>query len=339
MNNSSIFTNNTFIEDDNDVDIYGDECPLLGGEDMLARASKITALISIIAISLIGNMFLIVITMRTRRMRTTAYRFVVNMAIADLCTAVINMPESVVIEVTNTDEWLPGAIGVVLCKLLPFCQQVCAFCSILSLLIIALDRFFAINFPLRRFILQNRCKLIIATSWLIPCISSLPMLVANNIVESHGLILCLEEWPSPLDSMKSSRNYTVVLFVIFYLLPLIAISFLYGCVLYRLWKRKRPGNCSSSRYDTIFSRSKRKALKMFIAVVICFALCWLPFHVMFFIVAYDNNLYNCGVPADVYFVCFFFKHAISALNPCICMLFNKDYRDGFRQLIRNCGKH
>ena len=54
------------------------------------------------------------------------------------------MPESLTVEIRNTDEWLPDDVGVALCKALPFCQQLCAFCSILSLLAIALDRYFAI---------------------------------------------------------------------------------------------------------------------------------------------------------------------------------------------------
>lgn len=121
MNNSSIFINNIFIEDDNDVDIYGDECFLLGGEDMLVRVSKIIVLILIIVILLIGNMFLIVIIMRIWCMWIIVYRFVVNMVIVDFCIVVINMLEFVVIEVINIDKWFLGVIGVVLCKLLFFC--------------------------------------------------------------------------------------------------------------------------------------------------------------------------------------------------------------------------
>ena len=335
MNNSSIFTNDTYkvgAEDEH----TDDGCPRPGEKNVLENAPRITAFTVILATSLIGNVFIIVITRLTQRMRKmTVYNFVVNMAIADLCTTVINMPESLVVEMRDTDEWLPGVVGVALCKLLPFCQQVCTFCSILSLLTIAIDMFFAICLPLRGILTRKRSKIIIAASWLIPCIVSTPMFVANNVIKTEGLILCLEEWPSALNSMNASRDYTIILFVLFYLLPLIIISLSYGCVIYTLWKRKRPGNFSSQS-DTIFSRRKRKALKMFIAIVICFAICWLPDHVLFFIMAYDDEFYNCGFTKNAYFISLFFTHAISAFNPCIYIVFNKEYRYGFKRMINTC---
>ena len=335
MKNNNTSANDSFTDQD-DIAGSDDVCLPLGEKNIIRKTSKVTALTSIIVISLIGNVCIVAVTLKTKRMRTaTAFKFLMNMAIADLCTTVINMPESLVTEIMDSDQWIPGTMGMVLCKLLPFCQQVCAFSAILSLLIIALDRYFAINFPFRKLILQNHCKAFIATSWIVPGVSSLPMFVANNvIIETDGFILCIEEWPSPLDSMKSYRNYTIVLFVIFYLLPLIAISLIYSCIFSKLWKRKQPGNFLSSRSESVFSRSRRKTLKMFLAVVICFALCWLPFHVIFFMVTYDREMYICGIPVDLHFVSFFFGHAISALNPCICIIFNKDYRDGLRRIMR-----
>ncbi|XP_074612819.1 5-hydroxytryptamine receptor 1D-like [Acropora palmata] len=222
MKNNNTSANDSFTDQD-DIAGSDDECLPLGEKNIIRKTSKVTALTSIIVISLIGNVCIVAVTLKTKRMRTaTAFKFLMNMAIADLCTTVINMPESLVTEIMDSDQWIPGTMGMVLCKLLPFCQQ----------------------------------------------------------------------------------------------------------------KRKQPGNFLSSRSESIFSRSRRKTLKMFFAVVICFALCWLPFHVIFFMVTYDREMYICGIPVDLYFVSFFFGHAISALNPCICIIFNKDYRDGLRRIMR-----
>lgn len=336
MNNSSILTNATFTEEqDDDEPFYG--CPLLQKESTFEKLCKITAVAVIMILSFVGNVLIIVITRRTKHMRTLAYNFVVNMAIGDLCTTIINMPETLAIAIRSSDEWLPGIPGVVICKLLPFSQQVCAFCSILSLMAIALDRYFAICLPLRRIrvLTGKRCKIVIGSTWLISCVSSAPMLVANNVMEFEGWTLCLEEWPSPLNSMSASRAYTIALFVIFYLLPLVMISILYGTIIYTLWKRKSPGNCSANS-ARIFTRGKRKALKMFIAIVTCFALCWLPYHVIFFITGYSNKFYECGLPENIEFISFVLLHAISAFNPCLYMTFNKYYRDGAKRLITAC---
>lgn len=331
------FTNDTFPEEGKDG-LYTDDfydCPPIEEETAVQDVAKITAIAVVMVISFIGNILIICVTRRTRGLRKIAYSFVVNMAIADLLTTIINMPESLTVEILNTDEWLPGDVGVVLCKLLPFCQEVCAFCSVLSLLAIALDRYFAICLPMKRIMSQRLSKVIIVCTWLIPIISSAPMFVANNVVEYEGAILCVEEWPDPFDTEKASTDYTIILFVLFYLLPLIVISSLYSCAVFRIWRRKVPGN-RSKMTNQVYSRSRQKALKMFITTVVSFALCWLPYHVTFFLMSYNETFTQCGLPADIYFISSFFTHAISAFNPCIYMIFNKDYRTGSKRLLASC---
>ena len=330
-NVSSNLTNDTFLDED---EYYMDDlCPMSKRKTQLEYVAKITMYVSIIVTSLVGNILIISVTRRTRSMQKVAFHFVVNMAIADLLTTLINIPDSLSVEIRDSSEWMiTGDFGIVLCKLLPFCQEVCAFCSILSLLAIALDRFFAICLPLKRIMTKRLSKVIIVSTWLIPCISSAPMFVANIVVEDQGQLFCVEEWPAPLDTSKASRDYTITLFVLFYILPLIIISTLYSCVVYKIWRRRAPGNRSMST-TRLFTRSRKKALKMFISIVFCFAICWLPYHVTFFLMSYDEDYYNCGIPEDAYFVSQFFSHSISALNPCIYMISNKDYRTGIKRLL------
>ena len=329
INTTGNLTNETFPEE-HDNEMY-ENCPPIEKKTTLENVFKITAFVVIIATSFVGNILIITVTRRTRSMQKVAFNFVVNMAIADLCTTVINMPESLAVEIRDSDEWMAGDVGIVICKLLPFCQEVCAFCAILSLLAIALDRYFAICFPLKRIMTRRLSKIIILNTWLIPCISSAPMIVANNVVEIDKQHYCVEKWPASFDDDKASQDYTIILFVLFYMLPLVIISTLYSCVIYTIWRRKTPGN-RSSLANRLYSRSRRKALKMFIVIVICFALCWLPYHVSFFLISYDENFY-CGLPRDLYFMVSFLSHAISAVNPCIYMMFNKDYRNGVKRLL------
>ena len=330
MTTDSISTNDTFHgEVQQGVDY---ECSPSDDDNDFERAFRIAAYVVIIIISLTGNLLIITVTRRTTRMRTVAFQFVVNMAIADLLTTLINMPESLAVEIRGSDEWLTGSVGRLLCNLLPFCQQVCMFCSVLSLLAIALDRCLAIAVPLKRLMTRKLAKVITFITWLIPCVASLPMWIANDVIQTEESHYCREVWPSPLDTVKASREYTIVLFVFFYALPLIVITTLYGSVIYKIWQRRVPGNVSFASYR-MRMRSIRKALKMFIAVVVCFALCWLPYHIAFFLSYYNEEYHKCGIPVRLWFVGVFFGDAISALNPCIYMAFNKDYRIGAKRLV------
>uniref|UniRef100_A0A1B0AZD1 G-protein coupled receptors family 1 profile domain-containing protein n=1 Tax=Glossina palpalis gambiensis TaxID=67801 RepID=A0A1B0AZD1_9MUSC len=53
-----------------------------------------------------------------------------------------------------------------------------------------------------------------------------------------------------------------------------------------LWGSRSIGETTDRQLESI--KSKRKVVRMFIAIVAIFAICWLPYH-MFFIYAYHNN--------------------------------------------------
>ena len=330
MNMSSNLTNG---EKENDYLL--DSCRPAMKVTPLENVTKIKALFVIIIASFVGNILVITLSRRNRNLRTIAYNFVINMVIADLMTTVINMPESIIVEIRNTDQWFPGKMGIVMCKFWPFLQQVCAFCSVLSLLAISLDRYFAICLPFRRIMSKKLSRVIILLTWLLPVESSAPMFLANNVVEISGELLCLETWPSPFDPIKAPTDYTIILFALFYVLPLTVISFLYSLVIFKIWRRRVPGNRSTVTTEA-YSRSRRKAIKVFISIVVCFALCWLPYHVTFFLSSYNKIYFYCSLPRDITFIAVFFSHAISALNPCIYLILNKEYRTASKRLFYSC---
>ena len=123
--------------------------------------------------------------------------------------------------------------------------------------------------------------------------------------------------------------------MLFYAFPLTVISFLYSLFIFKIWRRRVPGNRSTLTTEA-YSRSRRKALKVFISIVVCFALCWLPYHVTFFLSSYNKIYFNCGLPRDIAFIAVFFSYAISAFNPCIYLILNKEYRTGSKRLLYSC---
>ena len=141
---------------------------------------------------------------------------------------------------------------------------------------------------------QKLSRVLLLLTWLLPVVSSAPVFVANNVVEISGELLCLEVWPSPFDPVKTHTDYTIILFVLFYVFPLTVISFLYSFVIFKIWRRRFPGNRSTVRTEA-YSRSRWKALKVFISVVVCFTLCWLPYHVTFFLSSYNEIYFNCDL--------------------------------------------
>ncbi|EDO34995.1 predicted protein, partial [Nematostella vectensis] len=269
----------------------------------------------VLVVSLIANSFIVYIVARQRKLQTVTNCLVANMACCDLLISLINIPELIKEEVTlSTNMPTGGTLGSVLCKGMVFSQDVSSFCSILTLVAIAMDRYLAIRCPYKKIITTQNVKFVICGTWGVAILVSSPLLYANKITQDEYGFYCLEDWtPAFKDTIGSSRAYTITTFLLLYLLPLCVITGLYSGVVHRLWHRKVPGNQTTSSNER--AKSKKRVLKMLVAIVLAFALCWLPYHVYFFL---ENYYYvKCPGPANWYFCGKFIAYANSAINPCI----------------------
>jgi len=80
-------------------------------------ATKVTLGVIVEIVSLLGNLLVIIIILRSKRMRTTTNYFLLNLAISDLLVALIPIWVHVVV---SLNEFWP--FGSFLCKFNPFMQ-------------------------------------------------------------------------------------------------------------------------------------------------------------------------------------------------------------------------
>ena len=281
--------------------------------------------------SLIGNVLVICVVIVNRQMRTVTNYLIVNMAVADLLITAFSMPITIKLIATRHFDWSHGVFSDMLCKIIPFSQSLSIASSVLSLTAIAVDRFLAIMYPLKRYMTFQIAYSIMVVVWIVGIAVNSPILYAQNVVLARGKWRCIEKW-TPAFTEEASKYFTVVIFVIFYLVPLLTMSVLYSFVVHKLWVRKIPGN-QTVENQMRSQKSKKKVLKMLLTVVILFALCWLPVYIIQFIWFFDKNNFPCGPPAVLGFMGYFLGHANSAINPAIYVIFNSDFRKGFRDVL------
>lgn len=106
-----------------------------------AEIAKAAAYLLIFVISTVGNLLIIIIVLKDRRLRSVAInQFIVSMAIADLLTSLFNMTVEIWIHIKKAAGqqilWFEGAGGVVLCKGIVFVQGLSIACSVLTLIAI-----------------------------------------------------------------------------------------------------------------------------------------------------------------------------------------------------------
>lgn len=297
------------------------------------KGVKAAAYILVILLSLFGNVMVVRVVHKNRRMRTITNYLIINMALADLLTTVFNMLPTLYWIFRGLDLWAVGGwIGETLCKLLNFAQSVSITVSVFTLCAIAFDRFFAIFRPLKRVITFRVAKGIIGASWMSSIVVAGPQLYVLTTAAEKGRGQCVEHWGAPFDEATAGRDYTIALFVLLYALPLAVIAFLYTVIMLKLWRRRAPGQELTLNQENK-DRTNRKVLKMLVTVVIVFALSWLPLYVRMFVMFAESDRYVCGLPYEMDFLTLYLGHANSAINPYIYVIFNENYRRGFKSVL------
>lgn len=158
------------------------------------------------------------------------------------------------------------------------------------------------------------------------------MVQDDNYNLTYPLYSCYETWPEP----EMRKVYTTVLFAHIYLIPLILIVFMYGCIGAKLYsttflvKVNQPADAPQGK-SSILHR-KIKVIKMLIVVALVFMLSWLPLWTLMLLIDYA---YPEGDLLDLLTGYIFpFSHWLafsnSSVNPIIYGYYNKNFRQGFQ---------
>ena len=288
-----------------------------------------------IVVALTGNILLLFIVTRRRETRTiTSYLFV-NMAVADLLVTLVVLPLAIAVPYTEM-RWVPGVVGQITCKAVYYAFHVTIAASIISLMLIALDRYLAVYYPSRRYTTFRRANFLTIVTWLTSMVVMIPAALLWKVEKSlntdEGGEYCQPAFSEVLgDFKKGAKIFYTYVFLVLYLIPLMVMSVLYGMVCRELWRRKRPGEISSETEGRHVVR-KRKVVRALMSVTAAFALCWLPTQTFHLIIAFDFHLF-ITFPRTVHFICIWCGHANSAVNAWIYMLLTDKFKNVLQDIL------
>ena len=198
------------------------------------KIGKTFAFCLIFLVSLAGNTVIGIIVYKTKTMRKPINFLIVNMAMSDLLFPIVVIPRN--IQLLHINSWLIGGpLGQALCKLVYILGDVSGVVSILSLVLIAVDRFGAVIFPLRSPLISSKlCPFFILATWIIAMAAHSPLLVAVKLVEYPGGLVCKLRWKEGFGEYSSFDHYAVLIFTTFYLIPLVLIVIHYITIYIKL---------------------------------------------------------------------------------------------------------
>ena len=242
----------------------------------------------IFIVSLVANSLIVMIVYKTPNLRKPINFLIANMASSDLLFPIFWIPWN--LSKLHTNSFLIGGqLGQALCKLLPFFGNVSFVVSIQNLILIAVDRFGAVVFPLRSPLIRSKlCPFFILATWIVAVAVSSPHLFANELVESPEGAWCVWRWRKAFGESSSYASFALAFYILFIYIPVLLLVILYSIIVIKVKTQAHPGEQSTNSQQQR-DRKNRNVLQMSIAIVTVFGLCWLPFSINFLIILYQDT--------------------------------------------------
>lgn len=232
-------------------------------------------------------------------------------------------------------------------KAVPFVELVAAHGSILTILAISFERYYAICKPLKAGYkcTQMRALIIIILVWMVAVLATSPVLVIAELSESTYIdgsvvTVCLTQ-----ANTFWQKVYFLASMTAFFWAPLCVLLVVYSVITKRLVFDDHMITCNSEQAQ---SRARRQVVFMLAAVVICFFICLLPFRLLtlWLIFASEDQIKDLSMEVfyNILYFCRIMLYVNSMLNPCLYAVVSSKFREAFvrvlcckqrnRQLIR-----
>ena len=288
-----------------------------------------------IIVSLAANSLIVMIVYKTPNLRKPINYFIANMASSDLLFPIFTIPRNMS-QLHTTSLLIGGPLGQAFCKLVPFFGEVSIVVSIQNLILIAVDRFGAVVFPLHSPLIKSKlCPFFILATWIVAVAVNSPYLFANEIVESPEGNWCVTKWKRVFGESSSFASFALADHILFIYIPVILLVILYSIIFIKLKTQAHPGEQSTNNQHQR-KRRNRNVLQMSIAIVTVFVLCWLPGSINNLITLYQDSSthFSCSFLQYVYVTIYMTANAYCAINPIICFIFSSNYRKALKRLIK-----
>ncbi|XP_078353846.1 neuropeptide FF receptor 2-like [Oculina patagonica] len=256
-------------------------------------------------VGLAGNLLVVVIIIRRKTRKRMNDFFVLNLSVSDLCLIIFCLPALIYVE-------LVGYVGSrFYCKFV-WPMVTVSYCS--SIYTITSMACYRCKVLLHPFELPPRKKTVllwISTIWLLSFVIATPLIIVSEFQEHLQGSICYENWPS----INFKRGYTVALFILQYLLPLLTIAVAYIRIGIDL-TRTKVRRASVTRRGEVSAQGIReeniKIIKVLLTIVVLFAFCMLPVHLAWISLDFGGKR-----GAEIAEIIFKFSDILAILHSCL----------------------
>ncbi|XP_069115448.1 QRFP-like peptide receptor [Argopecten irradians] len=300
----------------------------------------------VMVFAVFGNILVIWTIVRNTHMHTVTNYYIANLALSDFLVSSIVLPLKL-LEYTSPCEWQIFSHDG-LCAVVYYIQPIFVFASVLTLVAISLERYYAIVHPLSAMKVnsKSRTKKIIAITWIIPIVICTPYLYCDSYsfeFRSHfGSVsrqICADRFDE-IDGGTGNfrRVFFLVLTAFMYFLPMIIIITTCSRIAMSLLKpiiieRSQSGTGNCKRRDEV---NKRKVARMVIVIAVAFIVSWSPMYVVNIVSQLQGQGDSFLIHSNFLFTMLIIHLAgfiNSCVNPFIYTAMSKKFRKSFSRTL------
>ncbi|KAI3381765.1 hypothetical protein SNEBB_005805 [Seison nebaliae] len=241
--------------------------------------------------------------------------FIANLAFVDIGRCLLNVTFTFfMVCFMETDEWPFGAF---VCYVVQLSLGISVYISTFTSLAIAVNRYYVIIYPFKKFISLRTAFIIVLLIWIAALIIITPILIYTD----HRT--CAEVWPSK----KADRTYTCVSDIIQYFLPLSIIAFCYIRIWFALTSNMEKRKHSSDL------KKKHRTNRILVAMIAIFAICWFPLIFLHFLIKFEIGTHR-ALPWHLYhLIAHLVAMSSTVYNPFLYAHLSENFDNEFRKLL------
>ncbi|XP_065301625.1 melatonin receptor type 1C-like [Dermacentor albipictus] len=279
-------------------------------------------LLAFIVLAVMGNAMVVLTVLRHRGMRTRTNMFIVNLAIADILVALLDMPVSMATLLRG--DWV---MGRAFCQFNGFTMALLLMCSIHTLMYMSVHKYLSITRPFsHRGEGYRKVAVFLVAAWLWPFFCAItPFLGLTEIVYKRGASQCGPAYPRDIKMYSHSALITVTN----YFIPLGVMAFCYVNIFRVIADHMSRVKSHMGLHNSVVQQ-KRINITLFL-VLICFLLCWTPYMIYTFYV--NSRGSKTHVPYILNPVSYWFGYMNSACNPIIYAFRSPSFRHGYKEIL------
>ena len=306
-----------------------------------AKIPKTFAWSSLLIIALIGNSVIVAIIYKNRTFRTVINLFILNMAISDLLIPIFLFPVFIQdIYFNRGTMFVDGVFGSIFCKLPPFFSNTSLIVSYTTIVLVALERFFGVVYPMKRQPIPNKktCFIFVALTWILGMLYSSQFLYTLRLGHtSNDTLFCKYSWKPLFETEEATKTFTKIELLVYYtcftLVPFVLVIGLYSSIIVSLKRQSVRNHHLGHKENMRRLNEDRRVVFMLVCVVATCIVTWLPSNVYSFLMVFVWGTPSPCSFRHIRYAMHLFGYIFPAANPIIYFSFNKKYRQGLKEAL------